>query len=268
MVARLFCQDLIAGMLEHLEPGSIDVVITSPPYNQGIDYGVYQDHQTRCAYLEWCGAWAAGIKRVLAPAGSFFLNVGGRPTDPWLRHDVAREVGKHLELQNELVWIKSLSVDDGPCRGHVKPLPSACKRFVNQAHEAVYHFTHTGQVPIDRLGNGVPFADQANRTRGNRGANGDLRDRGSTWFIPYDTIQNRDRDRKHPAVFPLGLPLKCLKHHGVSQIKTVLDPFMGVGTTGRAAQRLGLEAFYGFDLNPDYVAYAQKQLELPHALTA
>src|SRR5262249_57567746 len=73
-----------------------------------------------------------------------------------------------------------------------------------------------------------------------RGAADGVRCRGNTWFIPYETIQRRDRDRPHPATFPTKLPEQCLRLHGVSRIGVVMDPFTGLGSTAVACARLAI----------------------------
>src|SRR5262249_18971921 len=149
---------------------------------------------------EWTNRWVAAAARVLRPGGSLFLNVGAKPTDPWTAFDVAQTVRGHLRLQNLIHWIKSIAIDQCDLAvGHYKPINS--NRFLNDCHEVVFHFTRGGDTPLDRLALGVPYQDESNVGRW-RGAGGGVRCRGNTWFIPYETIQRRDRDRPHPATFP------------------------------------------------------------------
>ena len=54
-------------------PASIGVVVTSPPYNLGIQYRSYDDGRPRTEYLEWTGAWLEAVARVLGPEGSLFV---------------------------------------------------------------------------------------------------------------------------------------------------------------------------------------------------
>lgn len=253
---EVYQEDCIAGMQAHLGDGSIDVVVTSPPYNLGIAYGAHDDTASRGDYLKWCRQWGAELKRVLTKDGSLFLNVGSKPTDPLVPWQVLEVMlGLGFTLQNTFHWIKSIAMD-GPCRGHVKPLNSP--RFVNDAHEYIFHLTHRGEVKLDRLSVGVPFADQGNLKRGTRGANGNVRCRGNTWFIPYETIQRRATDRPHPATFPAALPEQCLRLHGVARVHTVLDPFVGIGSTLRACERLGVRGI-GFEIDAAYAAVARAQ---------
>ena len=250
-------------VFQHLVPGSVDVIVTSPPYNLGIEYGRYQDTLSRSEYLEWTNTWIAAAARVLAPNGSLFLNVGAKPSDPWTALDVAQTVRPHLRLQNIIHWIKSIAIDRtsagaaaGLARdlavGHYKPINS--DRFLNDCHEFMFHFTPLGSTALDRLALGVPYQDQSNIGRW-RGAADGVRCRGNTWFIPYETIQRRDRDRPHPATFPSKLPEQCLRLHGASRVGLVMDPFTGLGSTAVACARLGVD-FIGADIDEIYLKEA------------
>ena len=264
----LLLRDCLTGMREFLMPGSVDVVMTSPPYNLGITYGVYNDSIPRQDYLEWITDVARGVRRVLADDGSFFLNLGGKPSDPWGPHEVLARLRPHFELQNEIHIISSVVIDAatlkhrlGPSRnliiGQHKPINSG--RFLNDTHQYLFHLTKTGTVPLDRLAIGTPFEHKSNIARfGHR--DDDRRCRGNVWVIPYPTIQNRDRDRPHPASFPVALPRQCIRLHGVSRTRLVLDPFCGIATTAVACRELDV-GFVGFEIDPDYYRYGVDRLK-------
>lgn len=77
------------------------------------------------------------------------------------------------------------------------------------------------------------------------------------WEFFYEKRDIRDKSI-HPAVFPIGLPKKCIElftHKG----ELVLDPFGGIGTTLIAARDTGRNAV-AFDLKKEYVEYAKKRL--------
>jgi len=254
-------------VLNARSPHSVDVIVTSPPYNLGIRYSRYKDCLPQAEYLRWTDTWVTAAARVLRPGGSLFLNVGTRPSDPWTALDVAQVVRSRLRLQNIIHWIKSIAIDRGSAGagsalakdlavGHYKPINS--DRFLNDCHEFVFHFTPQGDTRLDRLALGVPYQDQSNIGRW-RAAAGGVRCRGNTWFIPYETIQQRDRDRPHPATFPPRLPEQCLKLHGLSRIETVLDPFTGLGSTAVACARLGLE-FVGAEIDEAYLEEAAERV--------
>jgi site-specific DNA-methyltransferase (adenine-specific) len=92
------------GIQEHLKDKSLDVVVTSPPYNIGIDYNNnYKDNLSPHEYLEWIEDVCIEIKRVLKDEGSFFLNIGNIPSDPYKAWSVASLLGKHFVLQNPFI---------------------------------------------------------------------------------------------------------------------------------------------------------------------
>ena len=254
-------RDCIKGMAR-LADESIDLAVTSPPYNLGIAYRKYSDHQDRQSYLRWCHEWAEQVRRLLKPSGSFFLNIGAAPSNPMLPHEIAIEVRDLFVLQNTFHWVKSIAIEDreGEVRsyGHFKPISS--KRFVNDCHEYVFHLTKTGCVELDRLAIGVPYQDKSNIARWLHTCGSDLRCRGNTWFIPYETIQSRERERPHPATFPVQLAEWCIKLHGISRVETMLDPFLGIGNSAIAAQRCGVKKFIGFEIDESYLAEAKRRL--------
>jgi site-specific DNA-methyltransferase (adenine-specific) len=264
---RFYLADCLE-VFAQLPARSIDVIVTSPPYNLGIQYNRYQDTLSREDYLEWTHAWIAAAARVLRPDGSMFLNVGAKPTDPWTALDVAQAARSHLRLQNIIHWIKSIAIDRASAGaaaglgrdlavGHYKPINS--ERFLNDCHEFIFHFSPDGGTELDRLALGVPYQDQSNVGRWKNGAQG-LRCRGNTWFIPYETIQRRDRDRPHPATFPSQLPEQCLRLHGVGRIEAAMDPFTGLGSTAVACARLGLN-FIGADIDEVYLSEAAARMK-------
>jgi site-specific DNA-methyltransferase (adenine-specific) len=265
--SRFYLADCVE-VFRQLPARSVDVIVTSPPYNLGIQYSQYEDTLSAADYLEWTNAWVAAAARVLRPDGSLFLNVGAKPSDPWTALDVAQAARSHLRLQNIIHWVKSIAIDRdsagaaaGLTRdlavGHYKPINS--ERFVNDCQEFVFHFTPQGSTPLDRLALGVPYQDQSNVARW-RGAAGGVRCRGNTWFIPYETIQRRDRDRPHPATFPSKLPEQCLRLHGLSRIEVAMDPFCGLGSTAVACARLGVN-FIGADIDETYLNQAIARVE-------
>jgi site-specific DNA-methyltransferase (adenine-specific) len=270
-------QDCITGM-SRLAEGSVDLVVTSPPYNLGISYRKYSDRQDRRSYLGWCGEWAGQVRRVLRPDGSFFLNIGAAPSNPMLPHEIVMTFREFFVLQNTIHWIKSIAIDDhcsrrpaGDARasrreaatairsfGHFKPINSP--RFLNDCHEYVFHFTKSGRVELNRLALGVPYQDKSNITRWRHTQGDDLRCRGNTWFVPYETIQSREKERPHPATFPVQLAEWCIKLHGASRVRSMLDPFLGIGNSAVGAQRCGVKKFLGFEIDDAYLSEAKRRV--------
>lgn len=240
-------------IMRHLSAGSVEIIVTSPPYNNGTAYRSYSDLLTPEAHLTWMERVAVECDRVLAPGGSLFLNVASSAQNPLRKIDILNQFSRYFVLQNEIVWIKSLAIG-GITRGHFRPISS--RRYLNQTHEVVFHLTKSGSVPIDRLSIGVPYADKSNVSRW-RGAGGrDLRCAGNSWFIAYET-RPRGGDRvQHPAAFPVELASRCIKLHGCAGL--VLDPFCGTGSTLVAAKQLGMSAV-GIEIDPEYARITRER---------
>ena len=243
------CLDVLAAM----EAESVDLVITSPPYNLGVAYASYEDRRGEQDYLEWMVRVATALRRVLRPDGAFFLNVAGSSTQPWLPFELVVRLRPLFALQNHIAWVKSIALP-GTAVGHFKPVPG--ERFLHRNHEHIFHLTRDGTARLDRLAVGVPFKDKSNIAR--RGHAQDLRCRGDTWFIPYETVQRREQKFNHPGTFPLDLPRWCIRLHGRKDA-LVVDPFAGSGTTVAAAALEGCRGI-GIEIDPEYVAVGQARL--------
>ena len=263
---KLYHGDCISGIENHLLEKTIDVVVTSPPYNIGVRYNRYKDTLPRNDYLRFLSYVGGGIKKVLSDDGSFFINIGSKPSDPWIPLDAANVLRKYFTLQNVIVWIKSIAIPKSDVGkypsvisdiavGHFKPLVS--DRYLNDCSEFIFHFTKNGNVKLDKLSIGVPYQDKTNIGRWKR-ATRDLRDRGNTWFIPYETIWDKAQ-RPHPSSFPSKLPEMCIKLHGVSRCRVVLDPFIGIGSTALASIRSGVSCI-GFDIDKSYLEICKQRL--------
>jgi site-specific DNA-methyltransferase (adenine-specific) len=288
-------QDCISGM-KSLPENSIDICVTSPPYNLTINYGVYDDNKPRQEYLNWLDEVFSSVKRCLKDDGHFWLNVGYSNIDPWVGMDVAQVARKHFILQNNFVWIKSIAIDD-VTRGHFKPINS--DRFSNPTWEHLFHFTKTGSVKCDKLSVGVPYMHDSNLDNGSRmkgrmvkklgfqdqrdfyknatseqiemvessissklegKTKVDKRCKGNSWFVPYDTIQNRDKHRgSHPATYPVKLVEDCIKFSNINKGGILIDPFMGSGTSAISAFNQGLD-YIGYDIDQDYINFANDRI--------
>jgi site-specific DNA-methyltransferase (adenine-specific) len=251
---RHHCTDCLEGM-SLLEDGCIDVIVTSPPYNIGVRYSRHDDDMPREAYLDWIERVVLECRRVLRDDGSLFLNIGAKPSDQVLQFEVLGRAVRHLVLQNTIVWVKSVALDHVGAFGHYKPVNS--HRYLSSCHELVLHLTKRGDVRTDKAAVAVPYQDPANATRWWNGGDG-LRDRGTTWFIPYPTVKEA---RGHPCVFPVELPSRCIRFHGLRRGMLVLDPFMGSGSTAVAAAELGVDCI-GFEIDNGYVKDFNEHISL------
>lgn len=262
----LYLMDCILGMKKKIKENSVNVVVTSPPYNIGIKYLTHRDSLPRERYLAWMEEVGINVRRVLSDDGSFFLNIGNTPRDQWIAWDVASVLRKHFVLQNVIHWVKSIAINKSDAGdypnitgdvavGHFKPIVS--NRFLNDCHEYIFHFTKSGSVKLNKLAVGVPYQDKTNIGRW-KAAREDRRDRGNTWFIPYETIQSKTQ-RPHPATFPVRLPEMCIRIHGIRDGLLVLDPFLGIGSSAIASLRFGV-SFVGFEIDKAYMDEAIARL--------
>ena len=256
--------------MDELPEKSVDVIVTSPPYNLHKKYSKYKDNTKIGEYVAWMGTLAEKSKRILKDNGSFFLNIGGAPSEPWIPFDVAREFSRYFTLQNTIHWIKAIALPKDSTEtkshsnglngdvslGHFKPINTP--KYLNQCHEYIFHFTKDGRVDLDKLAIGVPYQHKSNRTRWKVKSN--KRDRGNIWFIRYENKQGAFCPIIHPAVFPEKLPYLCIKLHGIKPKMIVYDPFMGIGTTALACLRLGV-SFLGTEIDPKYVKEAAKAIQ-------
>ncbi len=257
-------------MHRRVKPGSVSVIVTSPPYNIGKKYHSYADSLADSDYLEWIGRVSTRCKTSLDDSGSLFVNLGSKPSNPWWPIEIASRIrDSGFTLQNTILWVKSIAISkeavgDYPgitgdiAVGHFQPVNSP--RYLNGLSEYIFHFTKRGDVPLDKLGVGVPYQDKSNVTRWGTGET-DLRDRGTVWFIPYDTIR---QSRLHPCVFPVKLPEMCVRLHGIERTALVMDPFVGTGTTALACDRLGLD-FVGFEIDAHYAQLASEAIKSQRA---
>ena len=244
------------AVMPRMPARSYDVVVTSPPYNLKIKYGTYRDNLPYKDYLSWTDRWVREAARVLDDDGSLFVVVADLPRNLNLSDDVSRVARRHLVLQNRIVWVKSIHVR-GRTHGHHRPTTSP--RYLDVTHETILHFTRRGDVPLDRHaeGVGVPYTDPRNETRYKH--RNKLRCAGTPWHIPSKTICGGRGSWGHPATFPVGVPSRCIRLHGLRPHLRVLDPFAGVGSTGVAAKRLDVECTL-IELDEEYCEVARQRI--------
>lgn len=204
-------------------------IITSPPYNIGVNYGSFKDSLSFDDYKEFSKSW---IKEALRLSPIVMINFGARTSEPVMLCHFGVWCSEVGVLQQTIVWVKSISVKD-KSYGHYKPVNSA--RYLNNLYENIYVVTRDGSYPLDKLSVGVPYQDKSNLTR--RGIKQDKRDRGNIIFLPYKT---RNAKEKHPATFPKELAAYMISLTGTKRM--IFDPFAGTGATLDAAYELNLEA--------------------------
>ncbi len=256
----IYCGDCLEVMQDLPD---VPVVVTSIPYNIGVDYGeTCDDARPMAEYLAWLRARFEAIKAKLQDDGSFFLNMDG---DGWTPFQVAGVLQPLFHLQNRIQWVKSLVVPERPCQHCRKSIPShqighfrslGGDRTLNRCGEFVLHLTKHRTVRLDRQTIGVGHSDQTNTTR----FGSPIHCAGNQWFLPYDT---RTEEAEHPCPFPVQLVKRCILLHGLTKPNlTVLDPFLGRGSSMRAVAEINAEyglnvRGIGIEINPEYCRRAE-----------
>lgn len=221
------CRELI----RELPSESVHAVVTSPPYRKkdGFSEELIMD-------------LASELHRVMVPDGLLYLNLGVLAENPGLSWWVASEFfNRWFEFGPTIAWVKSIP----ELGGHFTPLQG--DSWFNRKWEPVF-VMGKGDIHLDRLSIGVPYAVKSNLRRFNHEK--DLQCPGDVWFIPYET---RNGPKIHPDMMPVELARRCILTAGVKPGETVLDPFAGSGTTGLAAWMVNPDIkFIGYELNPKY----------------
>jgi site-specific DNA-methyltransferase (adenine-specific) len=243
-LSRVYCGDS-ARLNAALEPGSVNLVVTSPPYDLGIDYGGrgYDDHQPYDAYLAWVRRWAEALLDVSARGGRACINIpldsnkGGKRAVYADYMRVFQEVG--WEYQTSIVWNEQ-NISRRTAWGSWLS-PSA--PFVT--------------APVEMI---AVFYKGEWRRPATDGKRGDIgRDEFLAWTLGMWTFAGANPRRVgHPAPFPEELPRRLIKLYSYPG-DVVLDPFLGSGTTAVAATRLGRRAV-GVEINPLFCELAQRNL--------
>lgn len=221
----------------------IDLTVTSPPYNLGIEYGVCEDDLDREGFYDFHSKWLAKLLLLTADTGRLCVNIPLDTSKGSVNHfystfcSIALEVGwcyKTTIVWNEgnisknTAWGSWLS----PSAPHViAPVEMILVLYKGQWKKSKQGFLETDLEKHE-------FLEWTN----------------GLWTFNGESAKAVG----HPAPFPLELPKRCIKLFSFVG-ETVFDPFMGSGTTLIAARDLGRNAI-GVEINPDYAELAMKRL--------
>jgi adenine-specific DNA-methyltransferase len=255
------CADNLRFMAD-LTSGSIQLIVTSPPYNIG---KAYERRIGIDTYLDQQAQVISECVRLLAPSGSICWQVGNHvdggevfPLDILL-YDTFKRLD--LKLRNRIIWHFEHGLH--------------CSKRLSGRHETILWFTRSDEYTFNldpirvpskypnkkhfkgpRAGelSGNPLGKNPSDVWIERGA----AQEGDFWTIP--NVKNNHVEKTiHPCQFPVELVERLLLSL-TDEGDAVLDPYMGVGSTIIGALKHGRRAF-GCDVMPEYVDVAERRIE-------
>ncbi len=251
--------------MDEVEDSGVDLIISGPPYWDYLNYGAFaagkrgadirwNRRRTYSSFLNDLGGWYQECFRVLRSGRFCVVNVGTLRKDgrtypiPFHAVGILEKIG--FAFCYEILWHK-LSGGRPDARGIIShPFPG---RYIpNNRVEYLLVFRKDPETPFE---NGRPITpdEQIDIT--------DLFKRetaNNVWHIPPATYP---LSGDHPCPFPPEIPHRLIEL--LSRVgETVLDPFMGIGTTARAARMLNRH-FIGYELEEQFVKIAKSRVDLP-----
>lgn len=230
----------------------VDAIITSPPYFNARDYSQFDSYD---AYLGFLGEFANAARQALKPCCIFAVNLSC-VIEPRLSrgHESRRlpipfdfvgiAINAGFKFLDEIIWQKP----DGAS--------NRARAFSYHRRPVAYKpHTVTEFVLIFKNGEGLldgVINSHSREVIGDSLVIGEY-ERTNVWELPTERVAG------HPAPFPLGLAARLVRYYSYKG-DTILDPFLGSGTSGIAALRWGRN-FVGIEKQPDYLAIAKKRIE-------
>jgi DNA modification methylase len=237
------CETLAAMPAE-----SVDLVVTSPPYD---DLRTYGGHSWDFYGVAWL------LKRVLKPGGVIVWNVGDATKD-------GNESGTSMRQALHFQQI-GLNLTDTMVYQKQNYLPQSAPGRYDQAWEYCFVICKGAPKAANMLKDRRNAkAGQTYKTGGGRMKNGETAElvtitaqemglRNNVWSYPVGGYDNG-----HPAPMPEAMAQDCVATWS-NPGDVVLDPFAGSGTTLKAAKELN-RRFIGIEINPDYVEICQRRI--------
>lgn len=251
--------------MDEIESDSISLTVTSPPYWNAIDYEQHVEDPAACyrtrrgeeyaAYLDFLKRSFGECLRVTKPGGFGAIVIGTVLLEgkhyPLSYHFVTRMVELGWQFHQDIVWYK---VTGGVKRAGVtiqNPYPGYF--YPNIMTEYILIFKKPGPKSIysdrsseEKEANLIPIDDLFKKEMAN-----------NIWHIAPVPPNHLD----HPCPFPEEIPYRLILLYSYKG-DTVLDPFLGIGTTAKVARALGRN-YYGYDTKENYLITATKRLTEP-----
>ncbi len=241
-------------VLKGLEDDSVDLIVTSPPYDTLRKYNGSGKVWNRGMFE----AVAKELTRVLKPGGVIVWNVndkteGGTKTGTSFRQALYFMDECGLLLNDTMIWEKT------------NPMPQVKQPRYNQCFEYMFIFSKGKPKTFNPIMVPCKCAGQ-NYDSTAKNMDGESGRHKLTYNVNSEKVDNNiwkiavaQNKTEHPAVFPLELPLRHIKSW-TNEGDIVLDPFVGSGTTCIAAKMLN-RRYIGIDTDERYCELARKRIE-------
>lgn len=252
-------------ILKSIESNSVDLIVTSPPYadRRMNTYGGIKPEN----YVEWFLEISEELIRVLKPDGTFILNIKEK-AENGERHTYVLELILALREQGwlwteEFIWHKKNSYP-GKWPNRFRDSWERCLQFNKNRHFNMYQ--EEVMVPVGDWANSrLKNLSNTDKTRDKAKNGSGFGKNVSNWIdreLVYPTnvlhFATVCYNKNHSAAFPEELPEWFIKLF-TKEFDTVLDPFMGSGTTLKVAKRMRRNSI-GIDIMTEYVEMAKSEI--------
>ena len=254
---KLANQDFFS-FVDSIESNSIDLIVTSPPYAQ--QRKNHYDSIPEYKYPSWSVAWMDKCKRILKKTGSVAMVIRtnqreGRISNYVIKTRIALHESGWMEPE-ELIWIKSGSA---PVGSIIRPRRSWENILWFSRNSSIYCDTRANGSKSSRIGfEGKKGIDEKYINSINKKATHGI-SRSKDYFEVGTGSSDKSDYNYHPAQYPDGLSswvIRMLCPLG----GTVLDPFLGSGSTCVSAIRNGRNSI-GSEIDPGYFQISLKRIE-------
>lgn len=247
-INKIICGDS-KKVLKKIPDNSIDIIITSPPYNFGLEYDNINDAIYWEEYFSKLKRIWVECKRILIPGGRICINIQPLFSDYIPTHHIISKQLLDLGLlwKGEILWEKHNYNCKYTAWGSWKSPSMPYLKYTWEFIEV--------------------FAKDTHKKIGNPNRIDITADEFKKWVYARWSIapQKNMKEFNHPAMFPEELVMRLLKLFSYKD-DIVLDPFNGVGTTTVVAKKLN-RRYIGIDISDEYCKTAQKRLEsIPYTL--
>ena len=257
-IDKIYCADCLE-LMKNIEDNTIDLTVTSPPYNVGIDYETHDDNMSEDDYFGFIQSVSDELYRITKIGGRTCINI------PFIGNSVFKAKSEKLifypnlympifeksgwAVRDFVVWVKSGEAENpndfcGNSTQWGSWLSPSCP-YMRCFAEVILIF-HKIDKKLNHKGESDLTKDEFMEYTKN------------VWYFRTAT------DKKiHPAQFPIELPKRCIKLYSYIG-DLIFDPFAGVGTTLLASNILKRH-FLGCDISQEYVNIANKRIEAEKA---